>query len=167
MKINSRQAMSMGLVSVHFMDDLESAYRRMRNERIRHLAVLDDDNQLVGIISDRDFRQGMEVRSRQPSNGEPLFDEAALVCDYMSYPVETVSPETPISEVAQRLIDHKISALIVADGDKAIGIVTQEDLLKALKDLASEKASPANRVLGWAYTSPISKIVSTLSNMGV
>jgi CBS domain-containing protein len=51
-------------------------------------------------------------------------------CDVMSSPVVSVSPDTPLKEVAATLVEHGINAVPVVDaGNRLIGIVSVADLL--------------------------------------
>ena len=110
---------------------MEEAADLMEEHRIRHLPVSDDLGVIVGIISDRDV-------SRARSPNKPGFDANAKVSDYMSWPVITVSQNLPLREAAQGMVDEKISAFLVTDDAQAIvGIVTSEDMLRALVSLLS------------------------------
>jgi CBS domain-containing protein len=44
----------------------------------------------------------------------------------------TVGPETDIEEVAKLMVDKKYHTLPVMEGDKVVGIVGKEDVLKTL-----------------------------------
>lgn len=51
--------------------------------------------------------------------------------DVMTTPVVTVSPETPVADIARRLIERRISAVPVVDADgRLIGIVSEGDLIR-------------------------------------
>lgn len=49
--------------------------------------------------------------------------------DVMTSPVITVSPDTPVKEVARLLLTHHISGVPVVSDGKLVGIVTEADLL--------------------------------------
>jgi CBS domain-containing protein len=64
--------------------------------------------------------------------------------DVMTRPVVTVKPETLLKEVAQLLIDHRISGLPVVDPDGSVlGIVSEADFL--IKEVGGE-ALPHRRL---------------------
>ena len=51
--------------------------------------------------------------------------------DVMTTPVVTVSPETPIAEIAKRLLQRRISAVPVVDTEgRPVGIVSEGDLMR-------------------------------------
>ncbi len=54
-----------------------------------------------------------------------------LVRDLMTVGVVTCSPDTPVSELAQLLLDHDLDGLVVLDEGKALGVVGQDDLIDA------------------------------------
>ena len=52
-----------------------------------------------------------------------------LVTDIMTKDVVSVSPETPVAEVARLMVKHDMSGLPVLDGDRLVGLVTELDLI--------------------------------------
>ena len=58
--------------------------------------------------------------------------ERSLVRDLMRVGVATCAPDTSIVDVAQRLLDKQLEALVVLDAEgHAIGVVGQEELIRA------------------------------------
>ncbi|MCX7631419.1 MAG: CBS domain-containing protein [Geminicoccaceae bacterium] len=57
------------------------------------------------------------------------------VRDVMTTKVITVRPETPVTEIARLLVEHRISGVPVVDEEnRVIGIVSEGDLLRRLED---------------------------------
>jgi len=53
----------------------------------------------------------------------------------MSAPVQSTTPSTPISEAAAKMREHCVGALVVMEGNKPAGIVTDRDIVvRALAD---------------------------------
>jgi acetoin utilization protein AcuB len=50
------------------------------------------------------------------------------VCDLMTTSPITVSPETPVLDARQLMLEKRIRHLLVADGSKLVGIVTDRDI---------------------------------------
>ncbi|WOJ88139.1 CBS domain-containing protein [Methylocapsa polymorpha] len=62
--------------------------------------------------------------------------------DVMVHDVVTVGPEDDVSQAAQLLVDHDVSALPVIDGDRrVIGILSEADLLHR-EEIGTEKHRP-------------------------
>ncbi|HYY44624.1 MAG TPA: citrate synthase [Actinomycetota bacterium] len=53
---------------------------------------------------------------------------ARKVADIMSSPVVTAAPDETIAEVAERIRDSKVGSVVVTEGDKPVGILTERDL---------------------------------------
>jgi CBS domain-containing protein len=54
-----------------------------------------------------------------------------LVRDLMTVGAVTCTPKTTIPELAQLLLDHDLDEVVVLDEGKALGVVGQDDLIKA------------------------------------
>ena len=54
------------------------------------------------------------------------------VSDFMATDVETVDPELPLTRVLERMIATRHKSLPVVDGDRLVGIIAREDVLRAL-----------------------------------
>jgi CBS domain-containing protein len=157
-KLNNN--MSKKLITVMWNDDLLTAMLKMKNARIRHLPVVDQLGEVLGILSHRDI----------PTDGSDEDYAMEIVRDYMSTPVHTVEFKTNLVDVAKQMIDKKISSLLVQDNNEVVGIVTHEDLLKALVHIL-EKPPVTDRLLGklieFNYNSPVGQVVNTLAEMGI
>ncbi|MGZ3719156.1 MAG: CBS domain-containing protein [Bdellovibrionota bacterium] len=130
-----KQQMTGKLVTISWDLPISDASDLMDERGFRHLPVIDDLGVVVGIISDRDVNRAMN-----PANSG--FMPEATVNDYMSWPVITVDQNLPLKDAAQGMIDQKISAFLVTDESKAVvGIVTSEDMLKALVGMLSKPSS--------------------------
>ncbi len=100
------------------------ALGRMETAGVRHLLVVDGDR-LVGIVSNRDVRRLL----RDPAHPARLSDPVARI---MTEGPVTVAPETPVAVAARVLLEAKIGALPVRDGEAIVGIFTTADALDAL-----------------------------------
>lgn len=96
---------------------IASARRKMSKLGLRHLLVLDPQQRLVGILSDRDFAQR----------------KGRTVADIMTSELLTITPDTPISPAVTALLNHHISCLPVVQDGKVVGIMTTTDLLLSLQ----------------------------------
>jgi arabinose-5-phosphate isomerase len=84
------------------------------------VAVTDDNGKLAGVITDGDLRRHMRVDLLQ-----------APVDAVMTVAPKTVRPDQLASEALQILNSSKITALIVVESDRPVGIVHFHDLLRA------------------------------------
>jgi CBS domain-containing protein len=101
----------------------------MNGNKIRQLSVV-EDNELVGIVTDRDIRSFL---SASPLN-EPDEREAAFnvkIQRIITTDPITVSPEDDLAEAVELLIEQKIGGIPVVDeAEGLVGIVTYVDVLR-------------------------------------
>jgi acetoin utilization protein AcuB len=121
------------LITVTPEDLVSTAYQRMRGNSIRHLPVVEGQEQLVGIVTDRDLRQATASDAPEMAEHELTYLlERLTVRDIMTREVVTVRGDTPIAEAGHLLIEHKFGCLpVVRDDHKLAGIITVTDLLRA------------------------------------
>ncbi len=103
----------------------------MLKERIRHLLVT-EGTRLVGIVTDRDIRLNLPSQATSLSMWEVNYLLAKLtVGKVMTRSVIITGPDQDATDAARLLLEHKIGALPVLDGEHLVGIVTETDVLRA------------------------------------
>jgi CBS domain-containing protein len=105
-------------------DTLNCAVKIMREHALGCLPVINDDGQLMGIITDRDIALGAH------EYGEALW--RLRIADSMHIPVYTCHAEDDL-EVAVRLMrEHRVRRLPVVDGaNKPVGMISLDDIAHA------------------------------------
>lgn len=142
----------------------------MRKEGFRHLPVVDDLDNVIGIISDRDFQRAMWPINTPDAHGlpdTPHFRKDAVVSEYMSWPVKTLPENTNLVVAIEMMVQNKISSLVITRDEQMTGIVTNEDLLRLLASLLKSSESLKERALHLAYNTPIAKVTELLASAGV
>ncbi len=129
-----RDLMATEVVTLRQNDTLTIADDVMRLGRIRHLPVLDDDEQkLVGIVSQRDlFRSALARTLGYGEHAQKKLLGMLAAKDVMTRPVMTVEEETPVHEAARTMIEHKVGCLVVTRDGRLVGILTESDFVKLL-----------------------------------
>lgn len=97
---------------------------------------------------------------------------AKLVRDVMSRSVMTCTPETPVREVAQRMAEHKVNALVVVEeaSGELEGIVSRSDLARAYDqdyDAVTVEAVMSHNVATIIPDVPVSAAVLIMLDKGV
>lgn len=127
--------MTTTLIAVTPETPMVEARRQMTDRRIRHLLVRETaapDARLIGIVTDRDIRLNLPSPATSLSVWEVNYLLARLtVGSVMRTSLITIDPQRDSREAARIMIDHKIGALPVLDGDRLLGIVTETDILRA------------------------------------
>jgi len=95
----------------------------LKEHHISHLPVMEDDN-LLGIITDRDIKQLL------------IPSETLKVKNIMTRDPVTVPLDYTIGETAEILLEHNISGVPVVDRHgRVVGIITKGDLFRVLVPL--------------------------------
>ena len=110
------------------------ARRKMEENGIRHLPVVDEYNKVIGIISDRDIRSALpSVFSTCREDPKEIQQISALkVGDVMNKKTITISPMDTLEDALLLMQKSNKGALPVVDRDgKLKGIISTRDLARA------------------------------------
>lgn len=146
--IKAKDIMTRDILSVTPDTEIVKAAKILLKNRINGLPVIDDSGKLVGILCQSDLVAQQKtipipsvftlLESFVPLTSMKRIDKevekiAALkVAQAMTPKPVTVEPETSIEDVARLMVDKKYHTLPVMEGDKIVGVVGKEDVLKTL-----------------------------------
>jgi CBS-domain-containing membrane protein len=120
--VTAATMMNRHLVTVDDQATLGLVEGQMTLQNVRHVAVLDGDRHLVGVVS-----RGDVLRGRQ--KGEHQF-----VRDHMTRRLWTIRPERPAVEAVQIMIDHGVGCVPVVDAERhLLGILSETDFLEVAR----------------------------------
>lgn len=111
-------------------DSVLAASQLMRRRSVRHVPVL-DGHRLVGIITDRDIKRAAPslLSGASQDDYEDVL-RSTMVSRIMTKEPFTVNVESSIRKAVALMVEHKVGALPVMDGERIAGIITGSDLLK-------------------------------------
>ena len=133
-----RELMTKNPLTVPVDTPVVEARRTMLEHRFRHLLVT-DGGRLAGMVTDRDIRLNMPSPATSLSVWEINYLLARMtVGSVMTTSVITVDPNRDVVEAARIMLDHKIGALPVVDGETIIGIMTETDIMRAFAAMVPE-----------------------------
>ncbi|HSM38425.1 MAG TPA: CBS domain-containing protein [Candidatus Limnocylindrales bacterium] len=137
-----RDVMTDKVISVHPETPLKEVARSLAEHGISGVPVVDDDNRVLGVVSEADF---LLKEQDQPQPGRSLlfswvFDReegqrveaklhATTAGACMSRPAITVETDRGLREAAALMTRHGINRLPVVDDGRLVGIVTRADLV--------------------------------------
>jgi len=120
------------VITVEASSPISAAHHLMKNNNVRRLPVLNNDK-LVGIITIGDVREASPSDATTLSIWELNYLWAQLTAEkIMTRNIITVSPDTPIVDAAEIMLEKKISGLPVVEGDTLVGILTESDIFRML-----------------------------------
>jgi CBS domain-containing protein len=70
----------------------------------------------------------------------------------LTRPAVTAPPDLPVRDAARRMRDERVSALLVCEGDRLVGVVTDRDLRNRVLAEDGDPATPLGRVMSPAPT---------------
>jgi acetoin utilization protein AcuB len=114
------------------------AQNLIQEKGIRHLPVVDENNRLLGIVTESDIREAgpsdVDMLSRQEASH---LLKNLKVSAFMTpkQKLVTITPDALIEEAVQLMHDHKIGCLPVVEGEKLYGIFTETDAMDHLVDV--------------------------------
>ena len=127
------EVMTENPVSLEPNDAIWQAEELMNQHDIRQLPVV-EENELVGIITDRDIRSFLSGKLF----GTPEEREKAMntkIGTVMTTKPISLSPDDDLREAVELLIEEKVGGIPVIDEEEGlVGIVTQLDILRCFLD---------------------------------
>jgi len=135
-----RNWMNPTVISIEAQASMADALQLMKENQIKTLPVF-DRGALVGVLTDRDLKRASASDATLLEVHELLHLLTQVkVKDIMSRNPVTVPDTYTIEEAAEVLHDHRISGTPVLDAKgRLVGLVTQDDLFKALMSLTGVK----------------------------
>jgi CBS domain-containing protein len=150
-----KSIMTTKLITIPSGSSLFEANRLMKEKRIRHLPVVDEGKNIIGVISQRDL--------------SAIPDSQSVPVDWMmSGSVQAVDQSLSLRQAIFVMLQFKISSLLVtAEDDEVVGIVTTDDMLWHLAHLLSEESEAKSHIGVAVGLETIGNVASRLSDMGL
>lgn len=126
--IKVAEMMSQHPHSLQTSDTLSDAKNLMDIHQIRHVPIVDEENHLLGLVSQRDILAAQDscLEKITLDSRSPL--DIALG-DVMHRQIMTITPRGGLKEAALFMQDHKVGCLPVVENNKLVGIITDTDFV--------------------------------------
>ena len=122
--MNAAEVMTANVATCRASDSLNRAAQLMWEHRCGCLPVMDDDDRVVGVLTDRDVCMAAYTQGRR------LDDIAATVA--MSRPARTCLPTTALEYAEDLMMAHGIRRLVVVDADgRLCGLLSLDDIARS------------------------------------
>ena len=124
MNTTAKEIMSTDLIHGTDSMTIEDALKVLINSRITGLPVVDKKGKLIGVMSEYDILLHI---SKAKSMKHEVFQEPIT----FSPTADSITEDTPITEIMKQFIELKFRRLPVVDSSgKLVGIITRRDLMR-------------------------------------
>lgn len=116
-------------ITMRVEESLLMAKTLMQNHAIRHLPIIDENNVLMGIISQRDVLRAQDsCLQRQTSQCDQELAQIGA-SEVMKKDIMSVNPQAGLRDAAMYMQKHKIGCLPVLSNECLVGIITDTDFV--------------------------------------
>lgn len=129
--------MTTDVITVRQDAPFKEVARLLDEHSISALPVLDENDRLVGIVSEADllpkeYRDRPGRLARLIHRQELVKAEGDVAAALMTTPAVTIGPDASLADAAQRMMHERVKRLpVVTDDGDLIGIVSRADLVEA------------------------------------
>ena len=96
----------------------EAAKRMIQNE-VGPLPIVEGDR-VVAVVTDRDLTARVVAEGRDPSS--------TTVDDVATTDLITIGPDSDVNEARQLMGQHQLDRILVLEGDRLVGIISEADI---------------------------------------
>jgi len=109
----------------------------LRDQRVSAFPVIDDDNKVIGVVSETDLLAKEALEGTVPGTLQSLPRQhvrsqvnGVTAAELMTKPAVTIGPDKPVTDAARLMFTMRVKRLpVVSDDGTLIGIVTRSDVL--------------------------------------
>ena len=132
-----RDVMSTHVIAASKSAPYKQLAAMLRDQRVSAFPVIDDDEKVVGVVSETDLLTKEALEGSVPRTLQGLAPQRVLsqvngviAADLMSKPAVTIGPDETVTSAARLMYNRRVKRLpVVNDDGKLIGIVTRSDVL--------------------------------------
>lgn len=146
--LKAKDIMTTKLLTVSEETSVEELARMFEERGVNAMPVLDAQGHLAGIVTQTDlveqdkplhiptvisiFDWVIYLESEKNFKEEVAKITARTVGSLCSRDVVTCTPETPVSEIAELMVEHKAHLIPVLDGKELVGVVARLDIIRSM-----------------------------------
>lgn len=131
-----KDIMTTNVFAVPETQTIDLARNLMKIEEIRHVPVVNDKNEFVGLVTHTDLLTKMIAFLTDYCEKSPVeLDTEIPINSIMTTDVITVAPDMRVADALPILIDHKFGCLPVVADKLLVGFVTNFDFLKLTQEI--------------------------------
>ena len=142
------EVMKSPVITVPSGMDILDGYAVLREAKIRHLVVVDEQGGIEGIVTHTNL---LEELGTKLTDDRPVFDVMTRV-------IVISKPDDTVHQISRKMTENSTSCIIIEDNSKPLGIITERDIAKILLSGVDVSAESVNN---W-MSSPVHRISSKM-----
>lgn len=132
-----KDVMSTHVIAVRQSAGYKEMAAMLRDQRVSAFPVIDDDNKVIGVVSETDLLAKEALEGTVPGTLQSLPRQhvrsqvnGVTAAELMTKPAVTIGPDKPVTDAARLMFTMRVKRLpVVSDDGTLIGIVTRSDVL--------------------------------------
>lgn len=153
--MRAHQIMTRSVISVTPDTSIVEAANIMLKRHVSGLTVVDDNGELVGVVSEGDFIRRSEIGTGRKRGrwlrfilgpgttaSDFVHEHGRKIAEVMTASPVTITEDAALAEIVDLMERNNVKRLPVVRSDKVVGIVSRADLLQAVAGLAREVPDP-------------------------
>jgi CBS domain-containing protein len=130
--MQAKDVMTAPVLSVLPATPVELARKLLTSNGYASLPVVDEDDRLLGMVTEASLREERPTAERTPAGG-PVEPRWACVGSVTETDILSIGPDTQVSTLAWLMLEHAAHTVPVVEKDGGLaGIVTRHDLVRLL-----------------------------------
>ena len=127
--------MSTDLFTLGKDDNLKTVEDIMKWRAIRHIPVVDEENHVVGLVTQRDLlKYSISGFANVGEDEKDTLNKSIPVASIMKTDIQTIQPNTSLQDAAKMMLKYKFGCLLITENEKLVGIITEADFMKFFVD---------------------------------
>ena len=129
--ITVAEIMTSNPITLLRFNSLSDARSLMDEKSIRHIPIVDDEQKLIGLVTQRDIlSRGISSQKYADKNELSKIESGILLADIMTTKLISITANLQITNAAQLIFNKKIGCLPVTNyKNKLVGIITDHDFV--------------------------------------
>jgi CBS domain-containing protein len=132
----AKDIMSSPVISVRPDATIDEVLRLLLQHRVSGLPVLDEEQRLVGMVSELDLLRLLYNRMHLGTS---------RITDFQTNTVVTVGEDDSVIDIAEIFLSQPIRRVPVMHEDRVVGIISRRDVIRYIRDMRAT----VNRDWGW------------------
>ncbi len=120
-------------------DPIEAAWKIMTEKRIRHIPIVDNDDQVLGLVTQTDVLAASKPISSSKSIENKVSSNTDItISDIMIDDVAVIHPSENLRQAGLYMQSHKHGCLPVVSKKRLVGIITDSDFITIAVNLLEQ-----------------------------